>query len=332
MSEENQEQNQIETQEAPENQAVEQENASFEEEVNKIFGQTAEDPFAANEEGSQQSTQETSADEGPQEEQSSEGDSAKYWQSEADKRQANVDEVMNALGVDNIGELSRTANEMKTLMPIARYINDNPNVLNAVENSLSTGETPGQAPPQGNQEKLVKKPERPTKPGNYDPVEAVSDPESESFKFREKLDGYRDDMIGYYEQVSEQQQNYQAQLQAQQQQQSNLVQLRDRLQNQHKFSDAEADQFITFMSSPESTSEESLVDYYRYRFEHKQKMEQADDNQNRNKIDEMKREKERLSIKSPVAVTPGNESQTEKPIEDQLMDRMVAQHNRQNPW
>ena len=47
MSEENQEQNQIETQEAPENQTLEQENASFEEEVNKIFGQTAEDPFAA---------------------------------------------------------------------------------------------------------------------------------------------------------------------------------------------------------------------------------------------------------------------------------------------
>jgi len=332
MSEDIKEQNELEAQETTENQGVDQENASFQDEVDKIFGQNAEDPFAANEEGSEQSTQETSADEGSQGEQSSGDDSAKYWQSEADKRQANVDEVMNALGVDNVNDLSRKADEMKNLMPIARYINDNPNVLNAVEDSLSSGNTAGQTPPQGNQQTPLKKPERPTKPGNYDPVEAVSEPDSESFKFREKLDGFRDDMIGYYEQVSEQQQNYQAQMQAQQQHQSQLVQLRDRLQNQHKFSDTEAEQFIAFMSSPESTSEASLVDYYRYRFEHKHKMEQAGDNQNRNKIDEMKREKERLSIKSPVAVTPGNESQTEKPIEDQLMDRMVATHNRQNPW
>ena len=86
------------------------------------------------------------------------------------------------------------------------------------------------------------------------------------------------------------------------------------------------------MTSPESTSEESLVDYYRYRFEHKQQMAKADGNQHKNKLDEMKREKERLAIKSPVGVVPGNESQADKPIEDQLMDRMVADHNRQNPW
>ena len=74
------------------------------------------------------------------------------------------------------------------------------------------------------------------------------------------------------------------------------------------------------------------MDYFRYRFDLKQKMEQAEDNQHKNKLDDMKREKERLSIKNPVGVVPGNDAQAEKSIEDQLMDRMIADHNRQNPW
>jgi len=321
-------------QETTENQ-VEQENqeqASFQEEVDKIFGQTAEDPFAAPVEGPTQLTKETLTDEGSVEDQPQTEDSAKYWQSEADKRQAINDEVMNALGVDNIADLSKKAEEMKSIMPIARYIDQNPNILNAVENSLSNGETSGQTPPQGNQQTSLKKPERPTKPGNYDPVDAASDPQSESFKYKESIDDYRDNMINYYEQLSQQQVDYQNQIQAQQQQQRQVHQLRDRLQTGHGFTDQETDQFIAFMTSPESTSEESLVDYYRYRFEHKQQMAKADGNQHKNKLDEMKREKERLAIKSPVGVVPGNESQADKPIEDQLMDRMVADHNRQNPW
>ena len=327
MSEESQDK----AQETTENQ-VDQEQSSFQDEVDKIFGTTAEDPFAVPTEGQTQVTQETSTDEGSVEAQPPTEDSAKYWQSEADKRQAMNDEVMNALGVDNVKDLNKTAEEMKSLMPIARYINQNPDILNAVENSLSSGETSGQAPPQGNQQTSLKKPERPTKPGNYDPVDAASDPQSDSFKYKETLDDYRDNMINYYEQVSQQQVDYQNQIQAQQQQQRQVYQLRERLQSGHGFSDQEADQFITFMTSPESTSEESLVDYYRYRFEHKQQMAKADGNQHKNKLDEMKREKERLAIKSPVGVVPGNESQADKPIEDQFMDRRVADHNRQNPW
>jgi len=307
-----------------------QEQSSFEDEVNKIFDVPESDPFAVDTQDQEAGTEETSTDEGSTE--TPVDDSAKYWQSEADKRQAERDSVMKALGVDNVEDLSKTAEEMRMLMPIARYINENPNVLNDVENSLSSGDPSGQTLPQGDQKTSLKKPERPTKPGNYDPVDAVSDPDSASFKYKESLDSYRDDMLGYYEAESQKQSEFQAQQQALQQQQTQLHQLRGRLLDGHGLSDQEVDQFIQFMSSPESTSEENLVDYFRYRFDLKQKMEQAEDNQHKNKLDEMKREKERLSIKNPVGVVPGNDTQAEQSIEDQLMDRMIADHNRQNPW
>ena len=87
--------------------------------------------------------------------------------------------------------------EFQQLEPIARHINDNPWVLDNVAKSLS-GDTP-QVPSQEKSVESLKKPERPSKPSNYDASEAYMDPESASFKYRENLDNYREDLVGYQE-------------------------------------------------------------------------------------------------------------------------------------
>ena len=79
-----------------------------------------------------------------------------YWQSQYDKAQR------------ELTELKEQHSSLKDIEPLAKYIQDNPAVLDSVESSLSSGKTPGQ--PAGNQAASLKKPERPTKPANYDAI------------------------------------------------------------------------------------------------------------------------------------------------------------------
>ena len=120
-----------------------------------------------------------------EEPQGTEEESFQYWQSQADIRARELEEVKTKY------------QDLEEIAPLARYIRENPQVLNSVESSLSA-DKPMDNSPQGNSQELAKKPERPSKPAEYDPIEATSDPDSTSFKYKESLESYRDDMMDYY--------------------------------------------------------------------------------------------------------------------------------------
>ncbi|MDP6907960.1 MAG: hypothetical protein QF371_00570 [Flavobacteriales bacterium] len=303
----------------------------------KIFD-TPSDPFTS-EDQTVKSEEEAGSQETVTAENQPDSDSYQYWQSQADKKARELDDVMKAFGVQDTEQLTKEVENLKTVAPISRYIQSNPDILDVVENSLSNGNPRGQTPQQGNPEHSLKKPERPTKPANYDPDEALADPSSDSFKFREAMDNYRDDMLSF------QDSRYDSMMMAQQQQAEAYVQaqqvegIRGELESKYEFSRDEAEKFITNMSDPSSITMDNLVALFR--MQNSQQDPQQTPQQEQNpvsqpesdmKMDEMKRERDRLSAPSPVGVSKGGSAESNVREEDQIMDAMVRNYEKTNPW
>jgi hypothetical protein len=240
-----------------------------------------------------------------------------YWQSQYDKVKSEFDTVSEKYG------------ELEKLAPIAKYVADNPRVLDNIQQSLSKGEQPGVTP----KEEPLKRPDRPTKPAEYDAIDAYSDPESNSYKYRESVDSYRDGMIEFQEKrndVMEQtlagEAEKQRQLMMRQQEEAQVNSVRAQLQQGYGFSEPEAAQFITEMAKPESLSMDNLVALWR--------MKQAPPGTvlaNQRKTEAMQRQKAKLSIPSTVGVVP-TETTEEVPVEDRVMDALIDDYKSQNPF
>jgi hypothetical protein len=243
-------------------------------------------------------------------------DSYKYWQSKYDTQVNETKEIYNRM------------TELEQVAPIANYLNQNPQVVKALEEQLSNDQI------QESTGSSLKKPERPEKPTNYDAIDAYSDPDSVSYKYRESVDGYRDDTLAYYEAQQEaqrvayeQEATVRQRAQAEQQRVAQMRNLYGDLTTNRGFSGEEAQSFMTEMSAPESISLDNLVNLWKLR--HAPSREEITV---KSKAEAMQREKERLSIPRPVGVTPGHDAQAGKTEEDRLMESMVQDFDNRNPW
>jgi len=175
-----------------------------------------------------------------------------YWQSKYDQKASEYNKLQ-----DQMGQYEKVA-------PIANYIQENPDILKGVAKSLS-GDTPTVA---DNNEQMAspKKPVRPAKPVNYDSSEAYMDSESASYKYREAIDNYRDEMIDYSEQAEQyrirelqakENQIRQAQQQYEAQRQTDNT--RNELMSKYGYSPDKAQEFLQYYSSPDSLTLDNLV-------------------------------------------------------------------------
>jgi len=240
-------------------------------------------------------------------------ESFQYWQSQADKRAKELEEVKTRY------------QDLEDIAPIARYIRENPQVLNSVESSLSANK-PQENLQQENSQDLAKKPERPSKPANYDPIEATSDTESDSFRYREAMESFRDEMMDFYE-SRERTREYEVQKRQEQVAQQNYMEnVRSQLSNVYGFDTSESEAFIQDMSRPESLSLENLVTVWKLKNKPTEQQIKAPQ-----KVKQMQSQREKLAVKQPVGVAP-SQGQVAKGVEDQLMDAMIADHVSKNPW
>ena len=243
-----------------------------------------------------------------------------YWQSQYDKVKGEYD------------NLESKYQEIESLEPIAKYIQQNPGVLDNVTQSLSSGQQPGQ-PQQEVQEEPMKRPDRPTKPAEYDAIDAYSDPNSASYKYKESMDSYRDGMIEFQEKRNEamegalrQEAERQQQMMQRQQQVQQMSNVKTQLTQGYSFSDTDAEQFIKEMAKPDSISMDNLVALYR--------MKQSPSGEvlaNQRKADEMRRQKAKLNIPSTVGVAPA-ETTTQASVEDRVMDALIDDYKSNNPF
>lgn len=179
-----------------------------------------------------------------------------YWQSQADQYRKQLEQER---------EQSQSLN---TYAPIAKYLQENPQLLDVLERELQGGHPAQGTPAQGQQapqQTSLERPEKPLKPRNYDPNE--TDPESESYKYRQSMAEYNDNLLEYMVARDEYRETQMAEqkraAEQQQQKQAQMTQTAQMLKVEHGMNDYEAQDFMRTMMDPASVTVENLIALYR---------------------------------------------------------------------
>lgn len=264
----------------------------------------------------------------PSQAQPSTNDEARYqyWQSQADKRQNEVNQLQqtNQMLQQQINQ-QMTQQQQATQAP-------------AQEQALQEFPPP---------------PERPQQPRGYSREEAYSDPSSESARYLEESEAWRDDMSEYnhlrseydreliaYErqQFAEQQQRVREVQQAEAQQREQLNSVKQQVMQQYGASDAQADEFITKMSNPNSLTVDNLWRIYTLDASQSQPQPQSAP-QTQQQMQQpaqpspaFQQTERARQIPSTMGVIPSTNVQTDRSVDDVIMDSMIEDYTGRNPW
>ena len=210
--------------------------------------------------------------------------------------------------------------------------------LQAQMNAMQTMQQPAAEPV----EQFPSPPERPRKPRTFNREEAYSDPNSESARYQDEYEEWRDDMNEYsnlkqehtvaqmQEKLDAQEQVRQDDIQRQQAYAAQQEQMRGvstHLQGHYGFNDGDANEFIQQMSDPNSLSLDNLVQLYRLQ------KGQGQPDQNAGPSPEFQQTQRAQQIPSPMGVQTGqgggNEARSDG---DKIMDKMITDFKSKNPW
>lgn len=234
-----------------------------------------------------------------------------YWQSEADKARNENAQLAQRL----------EALEIQASQP-------QPEEIEPIEEDLSFPEPPA----------------KPGKPRNYSRADALEDPDSDSARYLDEVDKWRDDMDEYnrlhqqYTQavmVEERQriQDEQREIlkaQAEKEEYSNnMAQMKQHLQSNYQASDDEIAQFVQVMDDPKNITVDNLFQLYRMQngsqVAGQQPMTQTAPNES------FEQRKRAQSVPSPMGVVPG-QSSSQQSGPDSVMDSMINDYKNRNPF
>ena len=263
----------------------------------EVFGQPQTEQFVAKTESAPEIVNESEpSDRQSEEVPKSDNDSYKYWQSQADKRAAEVDLLKSQVTELMKAQTSTPAEEPKE-------------------------ETPS-----------IERPVKPRKPADYDHSEALADPESASGKYLGKQEQYLDNLATYMETVEVQRSNaMQKQMEEQQVQLRNQKLVND-LQTHYGYDGQQAADFIDKMSKPDSLSLDNLVKLHKLGQGNTSTQLSQVTPEAKQKQLTMSQRQEKLSIPTPIGVQPGANVQSSKSVEDQMMDSMIGNYRKKNPF
>ena len=232
-----------------------------------------------------------------------------YWQSQASKNQ------------NQFAEMQKQNQELQAQMQ-----------------AMQTMQQPVAEP----KEEFPAPPEKPNKPRTFSREEAYADPNSESARYVDEYESWRDDMSEYnslkqeytvaqmQERLDAQEQQRQDEIQRQQayaQQQEQMRGVNNHLQGHYGFNDADAQEFIQQMSDPNSLSLDNLVQLYRLQ------KGQGNPDQNAGPSPEFQQTQRAQQIPSPMGVQTGQgQGNDGRSDSDKIMDNMIADFNGKNPW
>lgn len=186
-------------------------------------------------------------------------------------------------------------------------------------------------------------PEKPKAPAGFNRSEALEDPNSASAQYLSELDNWRDDIIQYNglkseyqtallnEQFQKQEQirvNDIKRAQAYQQQQRQVSDIRNRVQGEFGFSNEEATDFIQKMSNPNSLTMDNLVQLYRMQKGSGQTVQ----TQPTGPSETFNQQARAQQVPSPMGVLPAQQNESTVSAEEQIMDSMISDYKKNNPW
>jgi hypothetical protein len=266
----------------------------------QVFGQSNEEEFVARvpsspETNEQSETSDVQSDVEPKGDPSS----YQYWQSQADKRAAEVE------------------------------------LLKSQVTELMKARTSTPAEPAKEETVKLERPVKPRKPADYDHSEALADPESESGKYLARQEQYMDSLTNYMESMESKRENELRQRMAEQETFSKNQRIMSDLQSKYSYTPQEASDFIEQMSKPDSLSLDNLVKLHRMGRQTTQQAPQVINQitpEAQQKQFIMNQRQEKLSIPKPIGVQPGANVQSSKSVEDQMMDSMIGNFKKKNPF
>jgi len=212
-------------------------------------------------------------------------------------------------------------------------------------NHLATQQQPAQVetePVEEAEPEFPAPPEKPQKPYNFSMDEAVSDPSSESAKFVQSEQGWRDQMDEYKnlqfeyqmammqderEKIRTERQNDIQRRDAETKQTEQLNGIRSQVMDQFRVDSQVADDFVKVMSDPSSISLDNL--WKLYASDKGYSSPQAPVNKPSGDFQQVKRAQQ---IPASMGVMPSQTGQNEDSVEDKIIDSMITDYNKQNPW
>jgi len=187
-------------------------------------------------------------------------------------------------------------------------------------------------------------PERPKKPRNFSREEAYSDPSSESARFLDEQDEWRDNMEEYKElkhqydiAVIQESLNKERDARVEEvkrreayaKQQQEIATVSNEVQTKYGLNQEEAANFIKDMSSADSLTMDNLVQLWRIKQGQGAPVGTPVQPTPSPTFEQTKRAQQ---IPSPMGVMPSTGNQAQGSTEDQIMDKMVADFNSKNPF
>ena len=281
--------------EAPQETAVDL--APEEDIFNDIFGDNSKE-FAFQTGESQEESVDEPTEALPSVDPKEDANQFQYWQSQADKRAAEVD------------------------------------LLKSQMSDLMTKQTQTASPAPAEKETVsIEKPVKPVKPANFDHSEAIADPDSSSARYLAKSTEYMENMTDYTTSLEEQRVESLRKIEEQTKKQAQEAQLVSDLQRNYGYSTEDANDFLVKMTSPESMSLDNLVKLHKIN-------QQPDSSQTITQVNDaalqkqanMMQQQSKLSIPKPIGVKAGVNVQSSKKSEDKMMDSMIQNFNKKNPF
>ena len=187
-------------------------------------------------------------------------------------------------------------------------------------------------------------PEKPVKPVGYNREEAYSDPASASARYMDEVESWRDDVDEYnsaksnynnlmvqdrLEQMEQRRVNEVRQREAAIQQQRQMSQLRNHVAQNYQMPKEEIDDFIVRMSDPNSISMDNLVQLYRMQ----KGSGNATPTQNTGIPSSTFQQTQRAQqVPQPMGVQTSSGNVDQGNTEDRIMDNLIGNYNKNNPW
>ena len=212
-------------------------------------------------------------------------------------------------------------------------------------NHLATQQTPAQTEPEPVEESepdFPPPPEKPQKPYTFNMDEALSDPQSESARFVQDENAWRDQMDEYKnlqfeyqmammqderEKLQTERQNDIQRRDAEQKQTQEINNVKQHVMDQYKVDSQVAEDFVRVMSDPSSINLDNL--WKIYASDKGYGSPSAPANTPSGEFQQVKRAQQ---VPPSMGVMPSQTGQNEGSVEDKIIDSMITDYNKQNPW
>jgi hypothetical protein len=200
-----------------------------------------------------------------------------------------------------------------------------------------------QAPAQEQVEQFPAPPEKPQRPRNFSREDAYADPNSESARYLDEHDQWRDNMTEYntlktqydnallqerFDNIEQERVNNAKRAEAYRVQQQQTNEVKDYVTGHYGFSQEQANDFVQKMSNPESLTVDNLVKLYQLT-----ESGSVNNQSPAQPSDSFKQVQNAQQVPSPMGVMPSGQANNDgRSLEDKIMDTMVGNFNQKNPW